>query len=317
MSRLLLGAGLSLVLFLAAYVAAAVVVAAASLRRRPDFPAPRAGFFLALRLAPTASAILLALLAALAFALHEPAESGERLGPVLLASALLGAGLVASGLWRALAALFATRRLVRAWRDGARRLHLPDVPAPVYRIDHTFPVVAAVGIFRARLFLARSVVDRLSPAELRAVLAHEAAHLQRRDNLKRWLIRCCPPVPTGWGERLSREWEAASEAAADERAAGRDRRAARHLASALVKVARLSPPGARLSASAVALLSEGDLGGRVERLLTERECPSVPPPPGVTLVVLAAAALGLTLATLPQTLRVLHGLLETLVQTLG
>lgn len=40
-----------------------------------------------------------------------------------------------------------------------------------------------VGIFRPTLLLPRGIADRLTPAQLAAVVAHELAHRQRRDNL--------------------------------------------------------------------------------------------------------------------------------------
>ena len=40
-----------------------------------------------------------------------------------------------------------------------------------------------VGIFRPVLLLPEGITERLSPTELRAVIAHEACHMRRRDNL--------------------------------------------------------------------------------------------------------------------------------------
>ena len=39
------------------------------------------------------------------------------------------------------------------------------------------------GIFRPVLLLPEGITDRLSPAQLQAVLAHELCHVRRRDNL--------------------------------------------------------------------------------------------------------------------------------------
>jgi hypothetical protein len=79
----------------------------------------------------------------------------------------------------------ATRRLRRLWEQEGRALPLPGSPAPAYAIRHPFPVVSVVGVLRPRLYVAEQVLERLSPSELRAVVAHEAGHLASLDNLKR------------------------------------------------------------------------------------------------------------------------------------
>jgi hypothetical protein len=61
------------------------------------------------------------------------------------------------------------------------------------------------------------------------------------DNLKRCAMACAPDV-LGWsaaGRRLEAEWRALAECQADLRAVNGDARRAVHLASALIKVARL------------------------------------------------------------------------------
>ena len=83
--------------------------------------------------------------------------------------------------------------------------------------------------------------------ELSAALAHEVGHVIAGDNLKRGLLRACRDtlliIPSG--RRLDAAWKEASEAAADEYAAARDRMVGLDLASALVKIARLVPVGSR------------------------------------------------------------------------
>ena len=125
----------------------------------------------------------------------------------------------------------------------------------------------------SRLFVARTVVDACDAGELRAVVAHEQAHAGARDNLRRLLMAGAPDalawLPVGAG--MMREWAAMAELAADETAVSHssDRL---HLASALVKVARLAttPPGA-LPAST---LYRGEpIAERVHRLL---EAPAPP-----------------------------------------
>jgi bla regulator protein BlaR1 len=40
-----------------------------------------------------------------------------------------------------------------------------------------------VGIFRPVLLLPEGILDRLTPAQLEAIVAHELCHVRRRDNL--------------------------------------------------------------------------------------------------------------------------------------
>src|SRR5262249_54525957 len=129
----------------------------------------RARLALALRLGPFLVASVVASVAALAFARNEPAGTQERASPVLLAAAAVGAWLLVIAAWRALRSLFLTRRLVGEWLAGSAPLLLPGAPVPARRIESRFPVVAVAGVVHPRLFLARSVLERISAAELRAV----------------------------------------------------------------------------------------------------------------------------------------------------
>lgn len=176
---------------------------------------------------------------------HEPRNGHE---PVSLKLAIIacasGLGL-ALALFRGLAAWRATTRLKSNWLRHAERIELPRVKIPSYRIRHQFPVIAIVGVLRPRLFIAEQVFTSLAPEELMAAIEHEAGHVAANDNFRRGLMRACRDVlvmiPSG--RRLDRAWIEASEAAADEYAAGRGRRVALDLASALVKIARLVPIG--------------------------------------------------------------------------
>lgn len=198
-----------------------------------------------------------------AFLLHEPAEADER--PGLVGSSLAALGLLLAGvaLTRALRALSATRRLVAEWRRDAEPIALPGQPAPAYVIAHAFPVVAVVGVFRPRLFIARRVLQALTPEELQAVLAHEAWHVRTGDNVRRWLMACAPSIGfSRLAARLEREWEETMEIEADRGAGG-----ALELASALVKTARLAPAGADLRVPAAAFHGGGSIARRIDQLV--------------------------------------------------
>ena len=63
------------------------------------------------------------------------------------------------------------------------------------------PTAFVLGARRPRCIIARSLVERLSPEELGAAIAHEAAHLHRGDHIAQLLIFTCgrlfgflPPV---------------------------------------------------------------------------------------------------------------------------
>jgi hypothetical protein len=99
---------------------------------------------------------------------------------VLMVLALLGAAVLAVAIHAA----------VRQWR-GHRRLlaglpvtgPLPGHPT-VLVIDAAAPVAFCAGWLRPRVYVSTAVLDRLSAAELHAVLAHEHHHGALRDPLR-------------------------------------------------------------------------------------------------------------------------------------
>jgi len=265
---------------------------------------------LALRVLPAVVAAALALVVALpAFLLFEPRDSGETAGLTFSVLAIAGGFAIVQGLARGMGAWWASRRLRRSWTREGRPLELAGAPVPAYRIRHSFPVVSIVGILRPRLFVADQVLERLSPAELRAVLAHEAAHVRAADNLKRLLVRLCPALPWGAAVRgLEERWEQAAEEAADAQAG-----AALDLAAALLKTARLAPAGARIEMPVATFHKGGTLARRVRRLTRAAENGLRSPAPTRRLAWTAAAALAAGIAVWAQTLPFAHRVLEALV----
>src|SRR6185295_11074886 len=110
---------------------------------------------------------------------------------------------------------------------------------------YAFPLIAVVGTFRPRLFIAEHVLQSLSEGELIAAISHECGHLAAGDNFKRSLLRISRAglllVPCG--RSLDRAWSEASESAADEHAAQESSTVAINLASALVRIAKMIPDG--------------------------------------------------------------------------
>src|SRR5262249_17645668 len=155
----------------------------------------------------------------------------------------------------------------RAWLRLARLLDL-DSAVPVYEIPIDTPMMALVGVVRPRLIVTRGVVSALTIDELRAGVAHEIGHLRAWDNLKRLAMVSGPDVvaATSVAATIQARWASAAEHAAD-RAAGGDSERRCALASALVKVAKLTPAATPIAEPISTLVDGGDIASRVQRLL--------------------------------------------------
>ena len=214
--------------------------------------AQRATLLFLLRIAPALLTIaIVALLCVPSYLKYEPGHTSERIGPMLALLAFAALSMTMAVLWRTVKCWRATRRLARHWRRGARTLDLQarkptSWQFPAYRFEHPFPVVAVVGAVHPKLFVSNIVIDVLSDDELEAAVAHERAHVTAADNFKRALMGSACDVfgLSRLARRLDRLWFEASESAADEAVARRSRNSALSLASALIKISRLIPPGA-------------------------------------------------------------------------
>jgi hypothetical protein len=244
------------------------ILVAVGCRGGLDRAASTSNDLLAVRLVPVAGAALLALTVVLpAFLIYEPAHELEEVGPLLVALVLLALATVGAGVVRGWRAWLAARALLRHCGPADR---WPVAAGPkVELVDIPEPIVAVVGGWRPRIIAARRVLGACSPEEFREVIAHEAAHLSTRDNLKLLLLIVSPDV-LAWlpsGTTLAERWRAAAELEADERATGPDPGRRLALASALLKVARLStradspPPALSMPVAC------DDVAGRVRQLL--------------------------------------------------
>lgn len=234
----------------------------------------RAQIIFILRTSPAAFSISFVLLLLVpSYLAYEPAATSERVSIKLALLALLSIAGLGLACWRGLSAWRATRRLLKDWLAHSERVSLEGVGIPAYSVEHAFPIIAVVGAFRPRLFIASHLLESLSARELAAALAHERGHLKARDNLKRTIMRACRDalviLPTG--RVLDRAWAEAAEGAADEYTASKDDKL--DLASALVKIARLVPEDAKPTMPAGAFLVGEPQGveARVRKLLTLAE----------------------------------------------
>lgn len=272
--------------------------------------------------------VCVAMLLAPAYLAHEPRSNHEDISLKLaIVAAASAVGLVLA-LFRGFAAWRATSRLTSAWMRDADPFELPQIRIPAFRIEHPFPVIAIVGMLRPRLFIANKVLSSLTPSELLAAIEHETGHVVAYDNLKRGLMRACRDVlvVVPCGRRLDRAWLEASEAAADEFAAGKGSKTALDLASALVKIARLVPTGVKPVMPAGAFLIEtADSGGvktRVRRLMRLAHNDNDPHAKGINFKMPTWMPIALTViavaisATEPHVLASVHWLMEHAVQLL-
>jgi hypothetical protein len=226
------------------------------------------------RLLPSiGAAFLVAGIFAPAFLLFEPARTSEGAGPVLVALAGFALLALGDGIRRGCFAWLATRSLLN--RCGATDRSARAVTQPVELVDSFEALVAVVGAWRPRIIASRRVVLACEQLEFEQVISHEAAHLHARDNLK-LLLQVMGPDPLAWlpsGRALSERWRDAVELEADARATGGDPAKRIALASALVKVARLSAGDSQLRGALSVQIAADGIHGRVRELLAPPPAP--------------------------------------------
>jgi hypothetical protein len=263
---------------------------------------------LALRLFPVIGALLFAVTIVLpAFLSFEPHRDREAAGPLLLGLGALALLTLAHGVWRGWRAWAAARSLLR--RCGRATRSVVENGQIVQVVDVAEPVVAVIGGWRPQVVAAECIITACSRDEFRQVVAHEAAHVFARDNLKLLLLLACPDALawTAVGRALSERWRTAAEFAADQCAAGDDPNKRVALASALIKVARLFDTGQRGPQTLAMPVAMDDVEGRVRQLLAPAHAAS-----GTISKVLGCFALLMPLVVLPL-YALVHELIETLV----
>jgi beta-lactamase regulating signal transducer with metallopeptidase domain len=327
--------GISLVLASLLTINALASVAAAACWRFIERPLQtrsartRAEILFLMRVGPPALALIsIALFLVPSYVVYEPYET-EIVSKKLAALAILSAIGVTLALWRGARSWFATRSLLREWLSNAIQIKLGGITIPTFRIANSFPIIAVVGTFRPRLFIAEHVLETLSQEELAAAIAHEGGHLSAHDNFRRSLLRACSDVMiVPCGRSLDRAWAEAAECAADEHAAQQNAETALNLASALVKIAKMVPVGARaavpMAAFLVGIEETRGVKARIRRLLkiaSDGYRSSVPNPtiarvlPVTSLGILLTLAV--TVASNQQVLVTVHSMMERAVNLLS
>jgi len=278
----LYGATLACTWFLVLNVLLSLLVAAAAphaiARDASADAGVRANALLAMRLLP--AGVTIAFVAGVflpSFLRLEPRNFDEAFGLTTTTFAVLSCALVAAALWRGASALAEAARHTRRWLRHARPIALPQSPIPAFCLQADVPAMTLVGVLRPRLLVTAPLIAALSAEELRAAIEHELGHRRSWDNLKRLLMRATPDALSVLGvcRRLEHEWALAAEHSADAHAAGDPARGLA-LASALLKVARLTPAGP--APSLVSPLVGGEaIAARVSQLVDPlpRQAPSI------------------------------------------
>jgi beta-lactamase regulating signal transducer with metallopeptidase domain len=208
-------------------------------------PTTAANLLFTIRILP----VLLASLATFGFVLpallkFEPRSTSELVGWPLLGLAILGAIALIVMSVRAANIIRSTTLVAAAWRWHSKKLLLENIDIPVYCLDGASAgpssVLAVLGFFRPKIFVARKVVDTLTLEELMAAVEHERAHVSSFDNLRQLAVKITRlPYWLNLSGMQDSAWTNASEIAADE-AALASGISVLDLSAALIKVAALS-----------------------------------------------------------------------------
>jgi beta-lactamase regulating signal transducer with metallopeptidase domain len=228
-----------------------------------------ADLLFSLRMVPLVSAaIITAVFTVPSFLLLEPRALNEPMSAVPLALAMAGVLLGVSGVLNAILGLRRASRALTVWTADATTIDAKKLQAaqlvPVLRISSSFPPMTAAGIVRPRVLLSSAAESVLTHDELQTALNHELAHVDRRDNLRKLLLRFVAFPGMGG---LEAAWLEATEMAADD-AAVSSAREALDLAAALIKVSRLGPTEAPAELTAALVRSPAAImNARIERLV--------------------------------------------------
>lgn len=222
----------------------------------------------ALRMFPLITAALItAAFTVPSFLLLEPRAINEPMEGFPLALGITGLALGVYGIYNAIHALIRANRNVSEWTRDSESAEA-SAPVPVVRIRRSVPAMTAAGILHPKVLVSGSAEFMLTPTELQVALNHEVAHVRRRDNLKKLLMRFVAFPGMGG---LESAWLEATEMAADDAAVSNTGEAL-DLAAALIKLSRLSRPEESSDLTAALIHSPASLmNARIERLIAWNE----------------------------------------------
>jgi hypothetical protein len=303
------GLTVSLSVFVLAYAALRISVACgwSLTRQRFSWLSPNALY--ALQVGPfVLAALIVGAFTIPSFVRFEPRVVQEAFGPPVIVLTLICLALLGVGAYRTYQAYARTASIVRQWRQNATRIdHAQGLP--IYETGPDAPPLVVAGFWRPKLLISSSTSRILSEDELARAISHESAHITRRDNLKKLMLRVCS-YPRA--HQIEQQWLAAVEMDADLQAVS-NKREALDLASALVKASRLSMPTAELTTN---LTSEPGtlLQMRVHRLLAWDASQNSSQLFRVGLLLLASLSILGIINSYQQILVVMHSLAELLMQ---
>ena len=174
-----------------------------------------------------------------------------------------------------------------------RRLNLARMPEVRITTARLSPLVCWIG-GRVRLVIPSFLLASLDRRELRAVLAHELAHVRRRDHLVRWIEWLACSVfwwnPVAWWAR--RELRTAEEASCDALGVAATMSTPRAYAESLLHVLEVmsNPPTPPTPAFASGVASSGSSNSLDRRLRTLVKGRSTDQTPRWTRAMAAAAS---------------------------
>jgi beta-lactamase regulating signal transducer with metallopeptidase domain len=311
------GIAVSFSMFFLLYSGLSVAVATlwASVRLQSErYPARHcADLLFAIRMLPSAISLTVTLAFTVpSFVLLEPHAIREPFGNIPVVLGLCGAVLVLLGILNATAAVLAASRTIATW-VGDGRLVKGGSSVPVLRISRVVPALTAAGIFRPLVLISHTVESVLNQNELQSALRHELAHVRRRDNLKKLLLRFV--VFPGMAA-LEVAWLQATEIAADDAAVSTASEAL-DLAAALIKLSRVATlPSAPDIATTLVHAPLASVNARIERLIAwngqqKKPGPAISPLYAVCVMVTTVAAVAVTYS---QALQRVHTATEWLVR---
>jgi Zn-dependent protease with chaperone function len=287
---------------LIAFIAPAAIRRAGTMR-----PQHAAQMLFALRLLPTAlSTLAVFALCVPSYLRFEPRVAQEEVGVACAAAALFGACLCALAIFKTLSALIRSALYVR--QCGGREASLEGETVWIVRESAG---LALAGIVHPRLLISERAMSGLSSDQLAVALRHERAHRVSRDNLKRLLFLLAPAIFPAL-RRLEQAWVKCSEWSADDCAAEGDADRSLTLAAALVQVARLQSGLGPQPLVTSLVEADEDLSLRVDRLLHAAPVREVNPRAEVLVAMFGAVTIA-AIAVNPVTLRIVHQLLEKLL----